>query len=242
MIMKWSWCILFFLICNICTSSFAQHKEIKKYYQTIKKKSEKDRVTIPFFKSDTLNLYQIILVRHGNPDLKKGGWRKRKEAMNYVIAYDTVGVIRPDYKVVSLRENEIKQVYTSSLQRAVSTTKYLFPNYSYTPDSSYREFERKVFSFPNMSLPMSVWLGGSRIFWILGFNDKGIENFRDAKRRAKNGASTLQNMAKDDNKVLLVAHGFLNRYLSKYLKKLGWKEVYDGGKGYLSQRVLVLIE
>ena len=74
---------------------------------------------------------------------------------------------------------------------------------------------------------------------MLGFNKKGIESFKAAKLRAKNAASFLAKDATKNGKTLLVSHGLLNHYLVKYLKKRGWKEVYSGGKGYLSQRLLV---
>jgi hypothetical protein len=73
----------------------------------------------------------------------------------------------------------------------------------------------------------------------LGGNSECIENKSDAKTRAKIGAELLENDAMENGKTLLVAHGFLNRYLEKYLNKRGWTTVFDGGNDYLSQKLLV---
>jgi hypothetical protein len=43
----------------------------------------------------------------------------------------------------------------------------------------------------------------------------------------------------ENKKTLLVSHGLLNRYLAKDFKKKGWTEVYNGGHGYLSQKMFV---
>ena len=108
------------------------------------------------------------------------------------------------------------------------------------PEAIFREFERKVFSFPNIKLPLNWWLIGSRAFWVLGLNKKGIETFSEAKKRAKQAVALLESDARENGKTLLISHGLLNHYLVKYLEQNGWTEVFDGGKGYLSQKVLVL--
>ena len=73
----------------------------------------------------------------------------------------------------------------------------------------------------------------------MGFNKRDIESFREAKKRARIAAVKLEENATKNGKTLLVSHGLLNHYLVKYLKKNGWTEVFDGGRGYLSQKVLV---
>lgn len=185
-------------------------------------------------------LSQIILLRHGEPALNKKGWRKRKEAIQFVRAYDSVGVYPPAFTPVCLTSNELPTIYTSSLNRSISTAKQVFQEEQVqVSDSLFREFERKIFAFPNIKLPLNWWLVGSRVFWFMGLNKKGVESFSQAKKRARLAAAFLQKDALANGKTLLVSHGLLNHYLVKYLEKEGWTEVFDGGKGYLSQKVMI---
>lgn len=41
---------------------------------------------------------------------------------------------------------------------------------------------------------------------------------------------------------MLVAHGFLNRYIKEDLEKMGWRVVRDGGHGYLGTTILAKID
>ncbi|WP_462248459.1 histidine phosphatase family protein [Ekhidna sp.] len=238
----YSFSILFIIFCH---TSFAQLEKIKAHYQALEDQ-EKISVTVEFIKEemelveDFSRLKQIILLRHGEPALEKRGWRKRKDAINFVYSYDTVGVYPPEFNPLQLENNEIDIIFTSSLNRSISTANQLFNTHpDKQADSIYREFERKIFTFFNIKLPLKWWTTGSRIFWVMGLNKKGIESFSEAKHRARIATATLDNHAIENGKTLLVSHGLLNHYLVKYLKKNGWTEVFDGGKGYLSQKVMV---
>lgn len=231
---------------SLVQTTYAQVEHIEAYYEKLEKQARKESVTIQFVQDemqlveDFSGLNQIILLRHGEPALSKKGWRKRKEAMQFVFQYDTVGVCSSEYAPIQLNPQEVNVIFTSTLQRSISTAQQLFPTFTNQQAKPiFKEFERKVFSFFNIKLPLRWWTTGSRVFWLMGLNKKGIESFSEAKKRAKKAASLLEIDATQNGKTLLVSHGLLNHYLVKYLEKSGWKEVFDGGKGYLSQKVLV---
>lgn len=185
-------------------------------------------------------LAQIILVRHGEPALYKKGWKNRVEGMKFAINYDSAVILEPTIIPVKLQSNDISYLYTSKLPRSISTATYL--NLDQLPIRSmsvFNEFERTILSFYDIKLPLGFWLNSSRILWFAGLNKKGIESFSSARRRAKRAADILQEDALREGKTLLVSHGLLNHFLVKYLKKQGWTEIYDGGKSYLSQKMLV---
>ncbi len=238
---------LFFIFFNgACHSASAQFESLEAHYKKLKKQSEEKPVAIQFVQEemglleDYDNLNQIILLRHGEPALNKKGWRKRKEAVSFIIEYDSVGVYPPGYIPIKIRSNEIEVIFTSTLNRSISTAEQLFQRpEDQRADAIFREFERKIFSFPNIKLPLNWWLTGSRVFWFMGLNKKGIESFSEAKLRAKGAVAFLEKNTYENGKTLLVSHGLLNHYLAKYLMKNGWTEVFDGGKGYLSQKILV---
>ena len=191
---------------------------------------------------DYSRLSQIVLLRHGEPALDKKRWRKRKEAMAFIQAYDTVGIYQPTSVPLKLDPSDVEIIHTSAINRSFSTAIYLFGEEKLQSDSLFREFERKIFTFLNIKLPLGWWLTSSRVFWFMGLNKKGIERFSDAKKRARKVTNFLENDAIENKKSLLVSHGLLNHFLVKYLEKKGWTEVFDGGKGYLSQKMLVRYE
>lgn len=225
-------------------TAHAQWDHLKDHYEKLEKDKTPD--TLRFIQQeaygleDSSELVQIILLRHGEPALHKKGWKTRKEALAFVKAYDSVGIYTPAFTPIILYEGDLTVIHTSSINRSIETaTKVCTRADLQRPDSLFREFERKIFSFPNLKLPLKWWLTTSRVLWFMGLNKKGIERFSEAKARAKRGAQFLEQDALKQGKTLLVAHGLLNRYLTKYLKKRGWKLMYDGGHGYLSQQLLV---
>ncbi|MEM1407922.1 MAG: histidine phosphatase family protein [Bacteroidota bacterium] len=234
------------LLLSIASNSYSQTERLEQYYDSLQRKSKKKPETIHFASeqmglvADYAKLSQIILLRHGEPALDKKGWRKRKEAIRFIKDYDSVGIYPPEFIPVSIDDEELAVIYTSSIPRSISTARLVFNREDLQrPDSLFREFERKIFSFPNIKLGLKFWLTTSRVLWFMGFNKKGIESFSQAKARAREGANFLEKDVMLNRKTLLVSHGLLNHFLVKYLKKNGWTEVYDGGKGYLSQKMLV---
>ncbi|MEM6526086.1 MAG: histidine phosphatase family protein [Bacteroidota bacterium] len=231
---------------SIGSASYGQTERLEAYFDSLQNVSKKAPDTIHFVSEamklveDHSKLSQIILLRHGEPALNKKGWRKRKEAIQFVKDYDSVGIYPPEFIPVTLSENELQVIHTSSIPRSIATAKLVFDQKDLQrPDSLFREFERKIFSFPNIKLGLKCWLITSRVLWFMGLNKRGIESFSQAKSRARQGAAFLEEDALKNGKTLLVSHGLFNHYLVKYLKKTGWTEVYDGGKGYLAQKMLV---
>jgi len=182
--------VLFFIFFNgVWYSTSAQFENIKAHYKDLQMASPNEPVTIQFVQEEMrllenyTELSQIILLRHGEPELDKGGWRKRKEAIKFIKDYDSVGVYSPGYLPVKLHPDEIDIIFTSTLNRSVSTADQLFKNFeSQQAHAIFREFERKIFSFPNVKLPLKWWLTSSRVFWLMGFNKKALRVFRKLRR------------------------------------------------------------
>jgi len=192
---------------------------------------------------DSVQLMQIMLMRHGEPALHKKGWATRAQAQAFVRAYDSVGIYPPAFTPATLQKGEIDTIYTSSLNRSKHTARLVFEGQqNYHADTLFREFERKVFSGINFKRPLKCWLVQSRVLWLLGLNDKSIESFAEAKRRTARAATRLESIAQRNGKAVLVSHGFLNRYLVKTLKKRGWTVAHNGGSEYLATWLLVKVQ
>ena len=179
-------------------------------------------------------LIQIMLVRHGEPAMNKKGWRNRNEAIRYTEMYDSVGVYAFEKKPVCLRNDDIPTVYTSMLPRAINTADRTFDGkLSMTSMNLFNEFDRKIIQFPNLKLPMKFWSVTTRAVWMMGFNDRGIESFKEAKKRAQQAAVFLDSAAQKERMTLLFAHGFLNKYVKKHLKNFGYHQLDFDGQKYL---------
>jgi hypothetical protein len=181
---------------------------------------------------------QIVLIRHGEPDLVKKGWKDRNAAIAYIRAYDTVDIIPFQQPPLCPSDSTEWLIYHSTLRRAAHTAELLFPKREIVPDERFIELQRKILGFPNIRMPHGFWVGMSRTLWLMGLNDRDIESRKAGKQRIKNNASFLDQAAKESSVIVVVAHGLHNRYLRKYLKKLDWKVVHNGGNNYLAVVIL----
>jgi broad specificity phosphatase PhoE len=186
------------------------------------------------------HLRQIALIRHGEPDLLKTGRFSFEDAKTYIKNYDSVKIIEPDEPFFMLEPNEDVAFFTSTINRAKSTARYLFgTDQPVEANEDFREFERQIGNRRfKMKLPLKYWTTSARIFWMLGWDNEGIESFSEAKDRARRGAQLLEESAEKHQKVVLVAHGFLNRYIKKNLEKQGWEVLRDGGTNYFATTIL----
>ncbi|MCK5704149.1 MAG: histidine phosphatase family protein [Cyclobacteriaceae bacterium] len=247
---KLSITLAFCLILSICKAQDNHQKEIER----IQLKKLSDGICLDFIRNSDLkdfeesSIQQIFIFRHGEPAMNKKGWKNRKEAIRYIEMYDSVGVYDFAQKPICLREKDINIVYTSKLPRAINTAEKTF-NQSMPLESHalFNEFERKIIQFPNIKLPRQFWSVTTRIVWMMGFNKKGIESFSQAKDRSRRAAFFLNDKAENDaslpclagrraarqGKVILFSHGFMNKYIKRYLKKEGYKAVNLNGQKYL---------
>ncbi|BDD12007.1 hypothetical protein FUAX_44390 (plasmid) [Fulvitalea axinellae] len=196
---------------------------------------------LKIFDTEGSGYMQIVLVRHGEPDLKKNGWRSRKELDAFYQAYDSAHIVPFTTSPIDTASFRLHKVYHSNLSRASHTAQLIFGDtYTLVSDSRFREFERKAAAIPLLKLPTFLSKGISRGLWMAGLNDGGIENFKKARQRVRSNASFLEEEARQNGTALLVAHGMHNHYLAKYLEEEDWEIVAEPGDGdYLSVIVLV---
>jgi len=228
--------VILFAACNASkpvwtASQMALYNQVRVYYEG------QSAQPVQFYQDEQVQ--QIILIRHGEPILDKQCARSRKAMKQYIYDYDTARVLPFTKSPVLFSPEEIDTVYASPIVRASDTANKLFgSHFVIIEDSIFREFEREVFPLPLIHLRPKTWGILSRIPWIIGLQSRNIEGYSKAKRRAKSDALFLEQKANQNGRAALVAHGFLNRYLKKYLMKNGWQLSYDGGKDYLSVQVL----
>jgi broad specificity phosphatase PhoE len=182
----------------------------------------------------------IFLIRHQRPALSKKGWFGRKQARQFIRDYDTVDIEALVNKPAGLPFEQISRVYCSRLPRARLTARAIFgSDIELIEDPDFNEFQRRIFELPLLKLPLKFWLLSARALWLLGLNNQGIETFKQARVRARRCAERLTREAEKDNKVVLVAHGFLNAFIKRALKQMGWRVVRHDGQGFLGVTELI---
>jgi hypothetical protein len=194
---------------------------------------------------DFNKLRQIALIRHGEPDIQKDGKFTCDEANQFLKCYDSVCIIVPEKPFFYLDNKEEVAVFSSPINRALTTAQYLCGmDRSISVSSEFREFENKIWkSKSDKRRSIKIWTTTSRLKWMLDNGEiKGIESFSDAKKRALKAANILADASKTNPKVLLTAHGMLNTYIKKNLKKMGWSVVEDTGNDYFGTTILVKVD
>ena len=184
---------------------------------------------------DTPKPQRIFLIRHAKPQVTSKGLISASHARQYISDYDAADVEEFVLTHEAIPFKEIKKVHCSTLARSQLTAKAIFgEEVQLIIDANFREFERKIFSLPLLHLPIKLWLFGARILWFLGFNSSGIETFKQARQRARAAAKQLATEAKHETIAVLVAHGLLNFFIRRELKKLGWQQTIKGGNTFVS--------
>jgi len=226
--------LLFFLKCSFAGSTENILSEIRDYYY-----SQDPFECLKIYKPGHDQVQQIVLIRHGEPNLEHDGWRTREEAVEYIQKYDAAGVKPFDVKPVCTENLDVKKVFHSNLERSRHTAKLTFQDQAeYIEKPEFRELERQIISFFNIKMPGDFWSAISRIFWFFGANDGKVETAREAEERVIGGAEFLAEAATDEGIVILVSHGLLNEFLVRQLEREGWYEVFDGGNDFLAVRIV----
>ena len=188
---------------------------------------------------ETDEFQQIVLIRHGEPDVSREGLFSREAAKKYKEDYAAASII--NYKKTPVCHESLPKIciFHSSLRRAEHTAELMFAEQGFELRKSDRfvEFERLSIGFPLIKMPIRWWNFISRFLWFLGINQKGHERFPQARNRVKEGAEKLEAYAAEHRMAVLVAHGIYNKFLGFELSRRKWKKVHDQGGGYLGFKI-----
>ncbi|MCB1753957.1 MAG: histidine phosphatase family protein [Gammaproteobacteria bacterium] len=165
---------------------------------------------------------KITLLRHGQPDFKLAGYAKAADLASMASAYDRAGIADSPPPEVIQAVSDHQRICCSDLRRATESAQALGFSVSQVQTSRlFRETAIPHFDRGAVYLPVSVWLVLLRAFWFAGFSKNG-ESFQAMKLRASAASDRLMVLASEYQNVLLVGHGFLNRYIAVNLLQAGW--------------------
>lgn len=192
------------------------------------------------FRASGTDIMQIMIIRHQKVDLPEQRNYTYREARFFADAYDTAEILSIKFSPIDVGTGEIDSVYCSMLPRSQMTALALTPRQiPLSPYPVFNEFKKYPPPLPIVRLPMWLWKMLSTAEWVMGLSQPTAETFREGRHRAKTATRFLEIRAAEDGQVLLVAHGFLNHYLRKYLQRNGWEVIISGGHQNLGVTLLV---
>ena len=176
---------------------------------------------------------EIILLRHGKPDIELKGMARAHEIPKYLQRYDEASVLEtPPSHAIDLATGCDAVVCSSLIRSHHSATALGFDDIE-IQNSLFDEIAMPHFKQGSMILPIHAWGIVYRLMSLFGFSLNG-ESYQRAKTRAKQAASTLIDIASNYRRTLLIGHGFMNHFIGKELLKQNWLGPKSPCKDYWS--------
>jgi broad specificity phosphatase PhoE len=175
---------------------------------------------------------EIILMRHGKPDVGPIDKVSARDMKKWIAQYDLAGIVDepiPESSQALARKASVIVSSTASRALASAAALGLLPS---AIDAVFCEAQLPHGRWAQPRLSPFTWAFMLRMSWLCGFS-ANVESARDAGLRADQAAQQLQVLAEDQN-VLLMGHGFMNRMIAKRLARAGWVRQDSSGSRYWS--------
>jgi len=180
---------------------------------------------------------RIVLARHGRPDLPAEAHEPicGRDIGRWYRTYDASGIVAESDAPVALRDaaRTAGCVVASDTRRARESAARLV-----AADAIHVEGPLREVGFPesldsSLRLSPNVWVFIARAAQMLNRNDD--EGGRVAVRtRASAVAGTLAKLAGEHRSVVVIGHGWFNRFVARELRRQGWHGPRFVPSGYWS--------
>jgi len=182
----------------------------------------------------------ITIVRHGTVEINKS---KKVSALDFGLWINEYN--RATVKDDCDKKDEIFQlldaaefVVCSKLSRSIESVA-LFDKSPCVINKAFNEAPLPNTSWIRLKLAPAMWLIFFRMIWLLGYS-KNTESYAAVKIRAKVAAKMLIDLSRDNNDVVLMGHGLMNRLIIKELVFYKYMKIENGGNKNWSYSVLRL--
>ena len=170
---------------------------------------------------------RIVLVRHGRPDLSADLTRAiaGHELGRWYRGYDAAGVLESSAPPAALRDAAVGagcRVVASDARRARESAARLT-----APDRIRIEPLLREVGFPDaislgLQLAPGAWVLIARALQLLQRRSADAEAVRATRARASLAVDALASLAEEHETLVVVAHGWFNRFLARELRRRGW--------------------
>src|SRR5277367_3026145 len=165
---------------------------------------------------------EIILARHGKPNIQFGAWIAPAQFPDWLAAFNVAGIAdEPALPAILSRAASVPTIVCSTLCRSMESARLLAANRAILAEDVFREAELPWVSWRGPSLPASAWMILFRAAWFCGFSAHA-ESLSKASVRAREAAERLIFLARDSGSAFLAGHGIINLLIARHLLALGF--------------------
>ncbi|MDO6654270.1 histidine phosphatase family protein [Anaerobacillus sp. 1_MG-2023] len=162
---------------------------------------------------------KISLIRHGKSACDFSERITSEAYRKWVSQYNREGICDEAPQQVQAILQQAPLVLTSDLPRSLESAQQASTIQS---DPIFRELELPFYNIRFLKIKPQMWTVFYRFLWFIGLSNQA-ETRKDARKRAKLASDILEECAKAKEPLVLVGHGFFNRFLGRELEKRRWK-------------------
>lgn len=178
---------------------------------------------------------EIILMRHGQPDLTMINKVSLLEMKQWIEHYNVSEITNHPAPDVSIQLAATAHVIVSSTAPRALTSVRALGLQPAVVDEIFCEAQLPHGRWTLPRLSPFTWAFILRISWLCGFSGT-VESARQARLRASKAVEQLQDLS-SAGPVLLLGHGFMNRMIARQLEAAGWTRQKHSGNRYWSAMV-----
>jgi len=167
---------------------------------------------------------KIILLRHGEVDIENYKNISANEFGQWIIEYNNSN-IKPEFS----SKNEINNLLNktdilicSDLKRSIQSIE-IFDKIPFETNDIFNEAQIPFANWKILKLNPKIWLVAFRLLWLFGYS-KNSESFQETKQRAKSATEKLIELSRNNETIILIGHGIMNKLIQKELIKHQWIE------------------
>lgn len=167
---------------------------------------------------------KIILIRHGKVDIKDYNNISANQFEKWIFEYNNSD-IKSDFSSndeIKNLLNETDILICSNLKRSIQSIE-IFYKIPFETNDIFNEAELPYSNWNLLKLNPKVWLIFFRILWFFGYS-QNCESYKKTKQRAKKATERLIELSKQNETVILVGHGIMNKLIQKELILQQWNE------------------
>jgi len=183
-------------------------------------------------------------MRHGQPDINMKNAINAINAINardfnkWIKAYNNSGInlSKTPGEKLSKVVTDCNTIVCSDHRRSIQSAEYLALNKNIQINPLFREAGLPFANWKGPKFSPRIWSITFRLLWFLGYKSHS-ESYSQAVERSVNACKMLQQLAAWSAPVLLIGHGFMNRFIARQLRFSGWSGPKNPGRNYWSYAI-----
>jgi broad specificity phosphatase PhoE len=166
---------------------------------------------------------EIVLIRHGKPQIDTTGIVSPAEFGRWVAEYDMAGIDKnhiPTERAIQ-KAADCTFIVCSHLPRSIESAEFLNIPEPGLISPLFRECEMPYSNWQYPKLPKIVWPVLFRLFQMTAYSANS-GSYKEMRKRSHDCAIQLTAFARNHGSVLFVGHGVLIWLIHQHLLEMGW--------------------